>query len=318
AVLTLLPKKGNLQDIKNLCPVSLLCVDYKLLSKALANRLRGAMEQVIHWDQTYCVPGRSMVDNVYLICDVLEVSRSLGIDTGLISLDQEKAFDSVEHTFLWKVMERFGFSAGFIAKIKGVFKSWALFKEKKSEKLTSLHWLDICSSVTPGLTVALCGSRTLCLQELVDALGLALSDAVALGSLLGLHSVRVAQTILNPWRQRLSGRERSLLIDSSQRGTTPDPADPFPEVYLSPELGDLTGPLLTVTNPNNMTLHGADKKTIYYNCIKNINGKGLSDRPDHSVDSKTGWGNRTKPTMEDFIQTSPQKTDCRPPVENFT
>lgn len=51
------------------------------------------MEEVIHRDQTYCVPGRSMVDNVYLIRDVLEVSCSLGVDTGLISLDQEKAFD---------------------------------------------------------------------------------------------------------------------------------------------------------------------------------------------------------------------------------
>ncbi|KAI3358257.1 hypothetical protein L3Q82_003259 [Scortum barcoo] len=121
AVLTLLPKKGNLQDIKNWRPVSLLCVDYKLLSKALANRLREAMEQVIHRDQTYCVPGRSMVDNVYLIRDVLEVSSSLGIDTGLISLDQEKAFDRVEHNFLWKVMESFGFNAGFIAKIKVLY-----------------------------------------------------------------------------------------------------------------------------------------------------------------------------------------------------
>ena len=37
AVVTLLPKKGNLQDIKNWRPVSLLCVDYKLLSKAFAN-----------------------------------------------------------------------------------------------------------------------------------------------------------------------------------------------------------------------------------------------------------------------------------------
>ncbi|KAI3364781.1 hypothetical protein L3Q82_000909 [Scortum barcoo] len=118
AVIALLPKKGNLQDIKNWRPVSLLCTDYKLLSKALANRLKEAMEQVIHLDQTYCVPGRSMVDNIYLIRDVLEVSSSLGINTGLISLDQEKAFDRVEHNFLWKVMERFGFSAGFTAKIK--------------------------------------------------------------------------------------------------------------------------------------------------------------------------------------------------------
>ncbi|KAI3354576.1 hypothetical protein L3Q82_019081 [Scortum barcoo] len=101
-------RRGTCRTFKNWRPVSLLCVDYKLLSKALANRLRGKLwSKVIHQDQTYCVPGRSMVDNVYLIRDVLEVSSSLGIDTGLISLDQEKAFDRVEHNFLWKVHGEF-------------------------------------------------------------------------------------------------------------------------------------------------------------------------------------------------------------------
>ena len=42
-------------------------------------------------------------------------------NTGLISLDQEKAFDRVEHNFLWEVMEIFRFSAGFIAKIKVLY-----------------------------------------------------------------------------------------------------------------------------------------------------------------------------------------------------
>ncbi|TWW54587.1 Transposon TX1 uncharacterized 149 kDa protein ORF 2, partial [Takifugu flavidus] len=50
--------EGNLQEIRNWRPVSLLCVDYRILSKTLASRLREAMEQVIHRDQTYCVPGR--------------------------------------------------------------------------------------------------------------------------------------------------------------------------------------------------------------------------------------------------------------------
>lgn len=86
-----LAQKGNLQDIKNWRPVSLLFLDYKILSKALAIRLKEAMEQVLHWDQTYCVPGRSMVVKVHLIQDVLKVSGRLGIHTGLISLDQEKA-----------------------------------------------------------------------------------------------------------------------------------------------------------------------------------------------------------------------------------
>ncbi|KAI3358868.1 hypothetical protein L3Q82_015262 [Scortum barcoo] len=204
---------------------------------------------------------------------------------------------------------------------QGVFKSWALFDKKRCQKSASLYWLlkeplihgarlDITvSGITPGLTVALRGSGTLCLQQLVDAVGPALSDAVALGSLLGRHSVRVAQRILQLWRQRLSGKERSFLMNYSQGRATPDPTDPFPEINLSLELGDLTGPLLDTINPNKMTLHRADKKTIYFNCVKVINKNGLSNRPPTVWTQKTVWGNRTQPTVEDFIQTSPQKTD---------
>jgi hypothetical protein len=120
-VLTLLPKKGDLQEIKNWGPVSLLCVDYKLLSKVLSNRLKKVMDQLIHRSQTYCVPGRSIVDNVSLIRDILVVSGSLGLDTGLVSLDQEKAFDRVEHRYLWKVLQRYGLSPGLIAKMKVLY-----------------------------------------------------------------------------------------------------------------------------------------------------------------------------------------------------
>ncbi|KAK3539285.1 hypothetical protein QTP86_033694, partial [Hemibagrus guttatus] len=102
-------------------PVSLLCTDRKLLSKALASRLTKVMERLIHQDQTYCVPDRSIFDNVYLIRDILDVSRLLGLKTGLIFLDQEKAFDRVEHEYLWKVLEAFGFNPGVIAMIRVLY-----------------------------------------------------------------------------------------------------------------------------------------------------------------------------------------------------
>lgn len=121
AVLTLLPKKGDLTEIKCWRPVSLLCSDYKLLSKTLANRLAGVMDSVIHPDQTYCVPRRSVFDNISLVRDVLEVSKLLNLDCGLISLDQEKAFDRVEHCYLWRVLEAFGFSQNFINSIKVLY-----------------------------------------------------------------------------------------------------------------------------------------------------------------------------------------------------
>lgn len=67
------------------------------------------------------MPGRFIVDNVSLIRDVLDVSSSLGMDVGLISLDQEKAFDRVEHLYLWRILERFGLNPGFIAMIKVLY-----------------------------------------------------------------------------------------------------------------------------------------------------------------------------------------------------
>ncbi|KAI3351100.1 hypothetical protein L3Q82_005669 [Scortum barcoo] len=41
--------------------------------------------------------------------------------TGLISIDQEKAFDRVEHQYLWKTLAAFGFSPGFIARIQVLY-----------------------------------------------------------------------------------------------------------------------------------------------------------------------------------------------------
>ncbi|KAI2646955.1 putative 149 kDa protein [Labeo rohita] len=40
---------------------------------------------------------------------------------GLISLDQEKAFDRVEHYYLWKTLQAFGFSSDFIGYIKVLY-----------------------------------------------------------------------------------------------------------------------------------------------------------------------------------------------------
>ncbi|KAJ3592180.1 hypothetical protein NHX12_007308, partial [Muraenolepis orangiensis] len=160
---------------------------------------------------------------------------------------------------VWK-KDGFKYLGVFLGKEIVVLKNWEDVVEKIEGKLSKWKWLlpqmsfkeplihkarlDVSSSEMPGLTVALCRSKTLCLQQLVDAVGPELSDAQALGSLLGLHSVRVAQRILQLWSQILCPEEKRLLRSYGQGRARPDPADPFPEIYLSPGLGELTGPLL--------------------------------------------------------------------------
>lgn len=75
AMLTLLPKKGDLQEI-NLRPAALLCTDYKLLSNVFAMRRRQVTKHILHVDQTYCLPNRLISDNSIFIRDVLDLSSS--------------------------------------------------------------------------------------------------------------------------------------------------------------------------------------------------------------------------------------------------
>lgn len=99
----------------------LLTTDYKILTKTLANRLQEVLPILVHWDQTACVPGRTINDNVSLICDAIQYANESNTPLTLISIDQLKAFDRVSHEFLSKVLWKFGFGPAFQQWIKTIY-----------------------------------------------------------------------------------------------------------------------------------------------------------------------------------------------------
>ncbi|CAM5076326.1 unnamed protein product [Natator depressus] len=132
AVLALLPKKGDLHDLRNWRPVSLLSTDYKIVAKAISLRLGSVMADMIHPDQTYTVPGRSIFDNLFLVRDLLELGRRDGLSFALLSLDQEKAFDRVDHGYLLSTLQAFGFGPQFVSFLRVLYAS--------AECLVRLNW----------------------------------------------------------------------------------------------------------------------------------------------------------------------------------
>ena len=113
--ITLLCKDENgKENPKNYRPISLLNVDYKILTKVLCNRLRPLLSELIHPDQTCAVPGRSITDSCYLIRDQIEFCNKRNSPGILLSVDQEKAFDRVNHYYLIKTLAAYGLGEKFI------------------------------------------------------------------------------------------------------------------------------------------------------------------------------------------------------------
>ena len=120
-ILILLHKKGDKSLLDNWRPISLLNIDYKIAAKILCRRLQKVINKIISKDQTGYLKFRSATENVRLIEDVIDFCLHLDLPGILIFLDFKKAFDSVNHNFLFQVLKKFNFKESFIRWIKVLY-----------------------------------------------------------------------------------------------------------------------------------------------------------------------------------------------------
>jgi exonuclease III len=115
SVLTLLPKAGkDLREIKNWRPITLTNCDAKIITKALAVRMSKVLEEIIDPTQTAYIPGRNVMDNLRSNLFTKSYCNKYKINALLISLDAKKAFDSVDHDYIRRVLKEYGFGEKFI------------------------------------------------------------------------------------------------------------------------------------------------------------------------------------------------------------
>lgn len=122
AVISIILKEGK---DKNECssyrPISVLNVDYKLFASILSRRLESIVPELVDLDQAGFVLNRQTQDNLRRTLQVVSHITSENISAILVSLDAEKAFDSVGWEYLYRVLARFSFKDGFIKCIRALY-----------------------------------------------------------------------------------------------------------------------------------------------------------------------------------------------------
>ena len=114
-LISLLPK-GNKDTrlVKNMRPLTLLCNSYKILAKALDNRMRTILPELIQMDRTDFVKGRKICHNVRKSLDIIEHMNHKNLPGLILSIDMEKCFDRLEHKSIFGSLKYLNFGDNFI------------------------------------------------------------------------------------------------------------------------------------------------------------------------------------------------------------
>ena len=108
-------KEKDKRFIKKWRPISLLNIDYKIISIVLASRVKKVLPNLISPLQTAYVENRFIGESGRLIADNIEITDVLNKEGFLGTMDIGKAVDSLNHNFVISVWKEIGFGNNFVS-----------------------------------------------------------------------------------------------------------------------------------------------------------------------------------------------------------
>ena len=123
AIVKPLYKKGSRLEVGNYRPVSLLCIISKILDKAVYVQLEKYLidNNLLYKYQSGFRKSYSTDTCLINLMDTIKMENSQGLYAGMVLLDLQKAFDTVDHDILCKKLETMGldFTNWFKSYLKG-------------------------------------------------------------------------------------------------------------------------------------------------------------------------------------------------------
>ena len=114
-LINLIPKKAR-DDLvlKNWRPIVLLCYDYKILSKIIANHMDLVTSDLIGSQQVGFMKNRSIHFNIKKTMEIVSYLNKKGSPGVIAIIDFEKCFDRIEHVAIRGALKYFNFGEEFI------------------------------------------------------------------------------------------------------------------------------------------------------------------------------------------------------------
>jgi hypothetical protein len=139
-IIVLIPKTRSPERMKDLRPISLCNVIYKIVAKVIASRLKRVLPECISQSQSAFVLGRLITDNIVIAYETTHYmhTRKGGMD-GIAAgkLDMSKAYDRVDWSFLEKMMLTMGFGSECVKLVMSCVRTVS-YRVKVNNGLTSV------------------------------------------------------------------------------------------------------------------------------------------------------------------------------------
>ena len=109
AIVKILHKRNDHRDITNYRPLSLLCVDYKILAKLTTDRIKSVLTRVIGNEQQGFIMGGDITGNFILVKEIIEYCKEEQVEAYMILMDFQKAYDRVDQETMDQTMREMNF-----------------------------------------------------------------------------------------------------------------------------------------------------------------------------------------------------------------
>ena len=150
-IIVKLPKKGDLSNCSNWRGINLLSVPGKVFCRVLLQRVKNSVDKILREEQAGFRSGRSCTDQIFVLRTIVEQSLEWNSALYINFIDFEKAFDSIHHPSLWKILGSYGFPLKIINILKNMYADNQCCVRHEGQES---EWFQVKSGVRQGCIIS--------------------------------------------------------------------------------------------------------------------------------------------------------------------